>query len=134
MIITHRIYKNKVYINIVIRQKICYNNTCNYINQVFLYQVLVERHIMENIKVVLEDIKSMRNNVKGLVEKADRLEKAVWMIKESSRKEKDLKKKNEYKDVIEEINLQLYGLKKDIEILEDADLFRDKVKIPKHTK
>lgn len=134
MIITHRIYKNKVYINIVIRQKICYNNTCNYINQVFLYQVLVERHIMENIKVVLEDIKSMRNNVKGLVEKADRLEKAVWTIKESSRKEKDLKKKNEYKDVIEEINLQLYGLKKDIEILEDADLFRDKVKIPKHTK
>ena len=76
----------------------------------------------------------MRNNVKGLVEKADRLEKAVWTIKESSRKEKDLKKKNEYKDVIEEINLQLYGLKKDIEILEDADLFRDKVKIPKHTK
>ena len=134
MIITHRIYKNKVYINIVIRQKICYNNTCNYINQVFLYQVLVEMHIIENIKVVLEDIKSMRNNVKGLVEKADRLEKAVWMIKESSRKEKDLKKKNEYKDVIEEINLQLYGLKKDIEILEDADLFRDKVKIPKHTK
>ena len=134
MIITHRIYKNKVYINIVIRQKICYNNTCNYINQVFLYQVLVERHIMENIKVVLEDIKSMRNNVKGLVEKADRLEKAVWTIKESSRKEKNLKKKNEYKDIIEEINLQLYGLKKDIEILEDADLFRDKVKIPKHTK
>ena len=134
MIITHRIYKNKVYINIVICQKICYNNTCNYINQVFLCQVLVERHIMENIKVVLEDIKSMRNNVKGLVEKADRLEKAVWTIKESSRKEKDLKKKNEYKDVIEEINLQLYGLKKDIEVLEDADLFRDKVKIPKHTK
>lgn len=112
----------------MIRQKICYNNTCNYINQVFLCQVLVERHIMENIKVVLEDIKSMRNNVKGLVEKADRLEKAVWTIKESSRKEKDLKKKNEYKDVIEEINLQLYGLKKDIEVLEDADLFRDKVK------
>lgn len=134
MIITHRIYKNKVYINIVIRQKICYNNICNYINQVFLCQVLVERHIMENIKVVLEDIKSMRNNVKGLVEKADRLEKAVWTIKESSRKEKDLKKKNEYKDIIEEINLQLYGLKKDVEVLEDADLFRDKVKIPKHTK
>lgn len=89
---------------------------------------------MENVNVVIEDIKSMRNNVKGLLEKADRLEKAVWTIKESGRKEKDLKKKKEYKDVIEEINFQLYGLRKDLEDLEDADLFRDKIDIPKHTK
>ena len=89
---------------------------------------------MENFGIVIEDIRTMRKNVKGLLEKADRLEKAVWTIKESSRKEKDLKKKNEYNDVIEEINLQLYGLRKDIENLEDSDLFKDKIKIPKHSK
>lgn len=89
---------------------------------------------MENFGIVIEDIRNMRKNVKCLLEKADRLEKAVWTIKEFSRKEKDLKKKNEYNDVIEEINLQLYGLRKDIENLEDSDLFRNKIEVPKHTK
>ena len=89
---------------------------------------------MENSNVILEDVRSMRNNVKGLIEKADRLEKSVWELKEASRKEKNLKRKKEYNDVIEEINFQLYGLKKDIEDLEDADLLRDKIDIPKHTK
>lgn len=84
--------------------------------------------------MILEDVRSMRNNVKGLIEKADRLEKSVWELKEASRKEKNLKRKKEYNDVIEEINFQLYGLKKDIEDLEDADLLRDKIDIPKHTK
>ena len=89
---------------------------------------------MENFGIVIEDIRAMRENAKGLLEKAERLEKSVWEIKSASRKEKDLKKKKEYKDVIEEIDFQLYGLKKDIEDLEDADLFRDKIDIPKHTK
>ncbi|MBF0979480.1 MAG: hypothetical protein HXK66_04900 [Clostridiales bacterium] len=89
---------------------------------------------MENFGIVIEDIRAMRENAKGLLEKAERLEKSVWEIKSASRKEKDLKKKKEYKDVIEEIDFQLYGLKKDLEDLEDSDLFRDKIKIPKHTK
>nr|MBB1522120.1 hypothetical protein [Clostridiales bacterium] len=89
---------------------------------------------MENFGIVIEDIRTMRENAKGLLEKAERLEKSVWEIKSASRKEKDLKKKKEYKDVIEEIDFQLYGLKKDLEDLEDSDLFRDKIKIPKHTK
>lgn len=89
---------------------------------------------MENFGIVIEDIRTMRKNAKGLLEKAERLEKSVWEIKSASRKEKDLKKKKEYKDVIEEISFQLYGLRKDIEDLEDSDLFRDKIKIPKHTK
>ena len=89
---------------------------------------------MENFGIVIEDIRDMRENAKGLLEKAERLEKSVWEIKSASRKEKDLKKKKEYKDVIEEIDFQLYGLKKDLEDLEDSDLFRDKIKIPKHTK
>lgn len=89
---------------------------------------------MENFGIVIEDIRAMRENAKGLLEKAERLEKSVWEIKSASRKEKDLKKKKEYKDVIEEIDFQLYGLRKDIEDLEDSDLFRDKIKIPKHTK
>lgn len=89
---------------------------------------------MENFGIVIEDIRAMRKNAKGLLEKAERLEKSVWEIKSASRKEKDLKKKKEYKDVIEEIDFQLYGLKKDLEDLEDSDLFRDKIKIPKHTK
>jgi hypothetical protein len=89
---------------------------------------------MENFGIVIEDIRTMRENAKGLLEKAERLEKSVWEIKSASRKEKDLKKKKEYKDVIEEIDFQLYGLRKDIEDLEDSDLFRDKIKIPKHTK
>ena len=89
---------------------------------------------MENFGIVIEDIRTMRENAKGLLEKAERLEKSVWEIKSASRKEKDLKKKKEYKDVIEEIDCQLYGLRKDIEDLEDSDLFRYKIKIPKHTK
>ena len=89
---------------------------------------------MENFGIVIEDIRAMRENAKGLLEKAERLEKSVWEIKTASRKEKDLKKKKEDKDVMEEIDFQLYGLKKDLEDLEDSDLFRDKIKIPKHTK
>ena len=89
---------------------------------------------MEKFGIVIEDIRAMRENAKGLLEKAEMLEKSVWEIKSASRKEKDLKKKKEYKDVIEEIDFQLYGLKKDLEDLEDSDLFRDKIKIPKHTK
>ena len=89
---------------------------------------------MENFGIVIEDIRAMRENAKGLLEKAERLEKSVWEIKSASRKEKDLKKKKEYKDVIEEIDFQLYGLRKDLEDLEDSDLFRDKINIPKHTK
>lgn len=89
---------------------------------------------MENFGIVIEDIRTMRKNAKGLLEKAERLEKSVWEIKSASRKEKDLKKKKEYKDVIEEISFQLYGLRRDLEDLEDSDLFRDKIDIPKHNK
>lgn len=47
---------------------------------------------MENFGIVIEDIRAMRENAKGLLEKAERLEKSVWEIKSASRKEKDLKK------------------------------------------
>ncbi len=87
---------------------------------------------MENSNVILEDVRSMRNNVKGLIEKADRLEKSVWELKEASRKERDPKKKQEYKDALEEIDFYLKGLRKGIKDLYDTNLFRDKIDIPKH--
>lgn len=89
---------------------------------------------MENIKVVIEDIKNLRRKAKEMLETANRLEKSVFAIKQSARKEKDINKRREYQDATEDINLQIRGLRKDIENLEDSDLFRDKVKIPKHTK
>lgn len=89
---------------------------------------------MENIKVVIEDIKNLRRNAKEMLETANRLEKSVFAIKQASRKEKDINKRREYQDAIEDINLQIRGLRKDIENLEDSDLFRDKINIPKHTK
>ena len=82
--------------------------------------------------MILEDVRSMRNNVKGLIEKADRLEKSVWELKEASRKERDSKKKQEYKDALEEIDFYLKGLRKGIKDLYDTNLFRDKIDIPKH--
>lgn len=82
--------------------------------------------------MILEDVRSMRNNVKGLIEKADRLEKSVWELKEASRKERDPKKKQEYKDALEEIDFYLKGLRKGIKDLYDTNLFRDKIDIPKH--
>lgn len=89
---------------------------------------------MENINVILEDIKNLRRNVKSLTEIAERLSESAFSIKQLAIREKDLKKKKEYKNIIGEINFQICGLKKDIEDLEDADLFRDKIDIPKHTK
>lgn len=89
---------------------------------------------MENIKVVIEDIKNLRRNAKEMLEKANRLEKSVFAIKQASRKEKDINKRREYQDAVEEMNFQIRGLRKDIENLEDSDLFRDKINIPKHTK
>ena len=89
---------------------------------------------MENSNVILEDVRSMRNNVKGLIEKADRLEKSVWELKEASRKERDPNKKKDYKDELEEIEFHLQGLRKGIKDLEDSNLFKNKIAIPKHTK
>mgnify|MGYP000543954928 FL=1 len=89
---------------------------------------------MENIKVVIEDIKNLRRKAKEMLETANRLEKSVFAIKQSARKEKDINKRREYQDATEDINLQIRGLRKDIENLEDSDLFRDKIKIQKHTK
>lgn len=87
-----------------------------------------------NVNLILEDLKSMRENLKGLLEKADRIEKSVWELKEVSRKERDPKKKQNYKDELEEVEFNLKGLRKGIKDLEDSDLFRDKIDIPKHTK
>lgn len=89
---------------------------------------------MENVKVVIEDIKSLRRNAKDMLERADRLEKSVFAIKQAERKEKENKTKKILKEVLDEVEFQICGLKKDIEDLEDADLFRDKIDIPKHTK
>ena len=89
---------------------------------------------MENIKVVIEDIKNLRRKAKEMLETANRLEKSVFAIKQSARKEIDINKILLFKDEPEDINLQIRGLRKDIENLEDSDLFRDKINIPKHTK
>ncbi len=89
---------------------------------------------MENVKVVLEDVKNLRSSVKNLLETAERLSEYIFSIKQLARKERDQKKKKEYKNIIEEINFQLYGIRRDLEDLEDSDLFRDKIDIPKHTK
>lgn len=89
---------------------------------------------MENIKVIIEDIKNLRRKAKEMLETANGLEKSVFAIKQSVRKEKDTNKRREYQDATEDINLQIRGLRKDIENLEDSDIFRDKINIPKHTK
>ena len=89
---------------------------------------------MENIKVVIEDIKNLRRKAKEMLETANRLEKSVFAIKQSARKEKDINKRREYQDAVEEMNFQIRGLRKDLADLKDADLFRDKINIPKHTK
>lgn len=89
---------------------------------------------MENVKVVIEDLKRLRNNVKGMLETAERLEKSIFGIKQAGRKESSRNKKIEYQDAVEEINFQIRGLRKDLEELEDSDLFRNKIEIPKHTK
>ena len=89
---------------------------------------------MENIKVVIEDIKNLRRKAKEMLETANRLEKSVFAIKQSARKEKDINKRREYQDAVEEMNFQIRGLRKDLADLEDAALFRDKINIPKHTK
>ena len=88
---------------------------------------------MENVKVVIEDIKSLRSNVRGMLETAERLETSVFAIKQAERKENDTKKKQEYKGALEEIDFYLKGLRKVIKDLEEANLFRDKIDIPKHT-
>ena len=89
---------------------------------------------MENIKVVIEDIKNLRRKAKEMLETANRLEKSVFAIKQSARKEKDINKRREYQDAVEEMNFQIRGLRKDLADLEDDDLFRDKINVPKHTK
>jgi|GEM_PF-1264046 len=91
---------------------------------------------MENINVnlILEDLKSMRENLKGMLEKADRLEKSVWEMKQLERKEKNLKKKKYYKEINEEIDFQINKLYRKIDDFRDAELFRNKIEIPKCTK
>ena len=89
---------------------------------------------MENINVILEDVRSMRDNVNELIERADRLEKSVWEMKQLERKEKNLKKKKHYKEINEEIDFQINKLYRKIDDFRDAELFRNKIEIPKCTK
>ena len=89
---------------------------------------------MENIIVIIEDIKSLRKNAKDMLERADRLEKSIFAIKQAERKEKENKTKKMLKELLNEVEFQILGLKSDIIDLEDSELFRDKIKIPKHTK
>ena len=89
---------------------------------------------MENINVILEDVRSMRDNVNELIEMADRLEKSVWEMKQLERKEKNLKKKKYYKEINEEIDFQINKLYRKIDYFRDAELFRNKIEIPKCTK
>ena len=87
---------------------------------------------MENSNVILEDIKNLRRNVKGWAETAERLSESVFSIKQLAIREKDNKSKKMLKEALDEIKFQICGLRKDIEDLEDSDLFRDKIDIPKH--
>lgn len=89
---------------------------------------------MENINVILEDVRSMRDNVNELIERSDRLEKSVWEMKQLERKEKNLKKKKYYKEINEEIDFQINKLYRKIDDFRDAELFRNKIEIPKCTK
>lgn len=89
---------------------------------------------MENSNVILEDIKNLRRNVKVLTETAERLSGSVFLIRQLAMKERDQKKKKEYKDVIEEIDFNLNKLYRKIDDFRDSDLFRNKIEIPKCTK
>lgn len=89
---------------------------------------------MENINLILEDVRSMMDNVNELIERAEILEKSVWEMKQLERKEKNLKKKKYYKEINEEIDFNLNKLYRKIDDFRDSDLFRNKIEIPKHTK
>ena len=89
---------------------------------------------MENINLILEDVRSMMDNVNELIERAEILEKSVWEMKQLERKEKNLKKKKYYKEINEEIDFQINKLYRKIDDFRDAELFRNKIEIPKCTK
>lgn len=89
---------------------------------------------MENINLILEDVRSMMDNVNELIERAEILEKSVWEMKQLERKEKNLKKKKYYKEINEEIDFNLNKLYRKIDDFRDSDLFRNKIEIPKCTK
>ena len=89
---------------------------------------------MENINLILEDVRSMMDNVNELIERAEILEKSVWEMKQLERKEKNLKKKKYYKEINEEIDFNLNKLYRKINDFRDTELFRNKIEIPKHKK
>lgn len=89
---------------------------------------------MENINLILEDVRSMMDNVNELIERAEILEKSVWEMKQLERKEKNLKKKKYYKEINEEIDFQINKLYRKIDDFRDTELFRNKIEIPKHKK
>ena len=89
---------------------------------------------MENINLILEDVRSMMDNVNELIERAEILEKSVWEMKQLERKEKNLKKKKYYKEINEEIDFNLNKLYRKIDDFRDTELFRNKIEIPKHKK
>ena len=87
---------------------------------------------MENTNIVLRDIKNLRSNAKNMLETAEKLANSVFEIKQASKKESDTNKRIEYQEAMEEINLHIRGLKKVLGEVEESNLFRNKIDIPKH--
>ena len=78
----------------------------------------------EKIKNIMEEIKDLRGKTEDLPEK-------IFEIKKASKKANDPKERKICKDGMEDINLQLRCLLKDIHDLEDSEIFQEKIKIIK---
>jgi len=87
-----------------------------------------------NVDVILEEVKSMQNNLNELIKRTYILEKSVWEMKHLERKTKDFQKRKYYKEINKEIDFQLQKLYIKVDDFKNAELFRNKIEVPKYTK
>lgn len=85
----------------------------------------------EKIKNIMEEIKDLRRKIKIIEGKTEDLPEKIFEIKKASKKANDPKERKICKDGMEDINLQLRCLLKDIHDLEDSEIFQGKIKIIK---
>ena len=81
----------------------------------------------EKIKNIMEEIKDLRRKIKIIEGKTEDLPEKIFEIKTAN----DPKERKICKDGMEDINLQLRCLLKDIHDLEDSEIFQEKIKIIK---
>lgn len=81
------------------------------------------------IKNIMEEIKDLRRKIKIMEGKTEEIQEKIFEVKKASKKANDQKEREICKDGMENINLQLRCLLKDIHDLEDSEIFREKINI-----